>query len=82
MSSSNRTPTAEPSQHSIGDVEADTTVIVSTGDGERFHRLPEWHVFTTACRTEFALPIREVSVSQAVEEGYTPCDITDCFGEP
>lgn len=80
MSSSDSGVPTERLQRLTGD--AETTVIVSTGvDGTRFHRLPEWTVFTTACRTEFAQGVREVSVEQAVDEGYTPCDIPHCFGE-
>jgi hypothetical protein len=82
MSSSDATPSTERMQGSAGDTDAETTVIVSTGaDGARFHRLPEWTVFTTACRTAFASGVRELPKSEAIAEGYTPCDIPHCFGD-
>lgn len=81
MSSHNATPVANPSHSQLADVEPPATVVVSTGDGTRFHRLPEWPVFTTACKIDFTQPTRELSLSQAIEEGYTPCDISDCFGD-
>lgn len=65
----------------MDDVDPDATVIVSTGDGERFHRPPEWQVFATACKTEFSRETREIDLARAIEEGFTPCDSPGCFGE-
>ena len=79
MSFANGNPVTERSQIPIDDVESTATVVVSTGDGTRFHRRAEWPVFTTACKVEFSQPTREISMSRAIEEGYTPCENPDCF---
>jgi hypothetical protein len=63
-------------------IEADSSVVVPTGDdGERFHR-PGRLGFETACKTGFAHPVEEVPASAALSEGYTPCRLPDCFGDP
>lgn len=62
-------------------LEADTTVIVPSGDeGERFHR-PGGLGFETACKTGFGNPVTEVPASEALADGYTPCRLPACFGD-
>jgi hypothetical protein len=56
------------------------TVVVATGEGARFHR-PGPLVFAAACKTEFERPVRELSVVDALREGFTPCEKPDCFGD-
>ena len=58
----------------------DETVVVSSGIGERFHR-PNGLGYDTACKTEFKYEGRYISVSEALEEGFTPCAKYGCFPE-
>lgn len=58
-----------------------TSEIVATDDGTRFHR-PGWRLFETACTTRFGHPIRELTVTDALAAGFTPCGKPACFGSP
>jgi hypothetical protein len=56
--------------------ECDEVIVSKTG--ERFHRIGSW-VFETGCKTEFGFPTEEISVKQALQRGYTPCESIGCF---
>lgn len=62
------------------ELDPDETVVVSSGIGERFHR-PDGLGYDTACKTEFKYSGRYISLSQALEEGFTPCAKYGCFPE-
>lgn len=86
MSSSSENPPRDVSndfRDQVGDVDIDSTVVVSTGEGARFHRPPRFRQlgFETECKVRFTRPAREIPLSKAVEQGYTPCDIGCCFGD-
>jgi hypothetical protein len=59
---------------------SDEVVVVPTGGGERFHR-PDGPGFETACKTGFGRPVRELTVSEARERGFSPCKKSSCFGD-
>lgn len=61
-------------------LDPDETVVVSSGIGERFHR-PDGLGYDTACKTEFKYATRYLTVSEALEEGFTPCAKVGCFPE-
>ncbi len=62
------------------ELDPDETVVVSSGIGERFHR-PDGLGYDTACKTEFKYSGRYITLSQALEEGFTPCAKYGCFPE-
>lgn len=62
------------------DLDPDDIVVVSSGMGERFHR-PDSITYDTACKTDFKRPPETMSVSEAIQKGYTPCGKFGCFPE-
>lgn len=60
------------------ELDPDETVVVSSGIGERFHR-PNGLGYDTACKTEFKYSGRHIPLSEAREEGFTPCNKYGCF---
>lgn len=60
-------------------VDPSRTVVVATGGGTRFHR-PDGLGFDVACKTTFGRPTRAVTVAEARDEGFTPCEKAGCFG--
>ena len=63
------------------DLSPDSTVVVSTLGGSRFHR-PNDLGFKTACKIDFDYPVRELTLNEAIDEGFTPCEKVECFGVP
>ena len=68
-----------PGDESV-ELDPDETVVVSSGIGERFHR-PNGLGYDTACKTEFKYSGRYIALSEALEEGFTPCHKYGCFRE-
>ena len=61
------------------DLDPDAIVIIASGHGKRFHR-PNSLGFETICKTGFRYPVQKVPLSKAIEEGFTPCAKSACFG--
>jgi hypothetical protein len=70
-------PAVEPGTSGTERTEA---VVVPTGGGERYHR-PGVLVYESACKTGFGNPVRETTVEEARQEGFTPCRKPACFGD-
>lgn len=60
------------------ELNADDTVVVSSGMGEQFHR-PNSITYDTNCKTNFKHPAETMTVSEAIQKGYTPCGKPGCF---
>jgi len=59
---------------------ANMVVLVSPHSGTRFHRV-DGLGYETACKTTIDAPVRELSVSEAVQQGYRPCEKPGCFSQ-
>ena len=68
-----------PGDRSV-ELDPNETVVVSSGIGERFHR-PNGLGYDTACKTDFKYSGRYITLSEALEEGFTPCAKYGCFPE-
>jgi len=68
-----------PSAVEGADFDPSMPVIVSNGEGGRFHRL-DGPGFVTACKTAFVNPTEQVTVTEARSRGFEPCEKPGCFG--
>lgn len=72
-------PDEERITEAIG-LNADDIVVISSGIGQRFHR-PNSITYDTNCKTSFKHPAEKMTVSEAIQKGYTPCGKTGCFSD-